>query len=151
MLIYILIFLYLSFIIVLIWIYQILKADYYKILWMISFELEKIWYQFTKKILWSKIYKYDEAIKVLFDNKKKFINWKHYTITDFENLYNNYIKDIDYLGQLTNKDVASELDIFQIPFEDSRIIQNYFAAVRKFLQIFTIWIASLFIRWKKIC
>lgn len=147
MLIYILLFLYFSFLIVLIWSYFILKSDYQKILWMMSFELEKIWYLFINQVLSSKIYKYDEAIKVLFANRKNFINWNHYTISDFEKLYNNYIQDIKYLEKLTNHDFFSDFDI---PFEESKIIQNYLVAVRNFLKIFTIWVAGLFIRWKKI-
>lgn len=146
MLLYILIFLYLSFIIVLIGSYNILKADYQKILWMIDFELGKIWYMFTAAVITAKIYRYNEAIKVLFANKKKFINWNHYTIPDFEVMYQDYIKDIDYLGQLTNRDVLSELNIFKIPFEDSKTIYYYLAAVKKFLKIFTLWIAALFIK-----
>lgn len=136
-------------------VYLILVLQINKIFPYLAYRLEEFNYFYIKWFYDNKkdIYKIEDYYEVIFGDKKKFIEWKHHTITDLKNFLSIIDDNMRYVEQLLWKEiynrkiVRDEKEIFVWTIKICKIK----SIIRQLIWVLTIWVWFILLNWRKGC
>lgn len=144
---------YLLVLAVLILLFFIFQLHFLKVFPFLIYKIEEIMFFLTEYIYLQRkdILRYEEAVDVLFFNKKKFIEWKNqYSIKNINLFFENLTKDVDSLWKMLDKKLLDKNEKNQINKYINFV--NKISFVYRFLYfligILTLWIFFLFVKIK---
>ncbi len=141
------IFIYILCIIIAASVYIIVSNHLNKIFKQINYFIDNIYFNLAKFLETNKknIIKYNDLIEYIFYPKKRFINWFHKDIIDFEFFWRDFEKQLEETEKILHKniidpDIILKLDdLFKIWIK----LHNFKNFLKKFLCIFSFWIFCL--------